>query len=114
MALTFTISGLDKSVMGNKRVHSGTITLSGTNSDDGDAITAAQLALGFLEDLQLATFLDSTSNPENALIGTWNKNSGKIVFHTAHGTPGGTIPLLQVTDGTTLTNYFARFEATGR
>lgn len=114
MAITFAITDLLRDVGGSKRRHAGTITCTGTTTDDGDTIAASALGLSVIDDLQCMPFLDSTSNPENAFIGTFNKNSGKIVFHTAHGTPGGAVPLLQVTDGTSLTGYFARFEAIGR
>lgn len=114
MAVTWTVSDLDKGVQGNKRVNTGTITASGTTSDDGDAAAASLFGMSVLEDLQLSPFLDSTSNPENAFVGTWNKNSGKIVLHTAHGTPGDTVPLIQAAAAATVTGYFARFRAVGR
>lgn len=114
MAVTFAVTDFKRGNTGDSRQNTGLLTLTGTTSDDGDAITAAQLGLSLIEALELETFLDSTSNPENAFIGTYNKASGKIVFHTAHGTPGGAVPLLQVTDGTTLTGYAGRFTAVGR
>lgn len=113
MAVTFAITDLSRDVT-SKRRHSGTITCTGTTTDDGDTITAAALGLSVIDDMKLETFLDSTSNPENAFHGAFNKNSGKIVFYTAHGTPGAAVPSLQITDGTSVSGYFARFEATGR
>jgi hypothetical protein len=114
MALTFAVTDFKRGNTGDSRQHTGLLTLTGTTTDDGDAIAASLLGLSVLDTIELETFLDSTSNPENAFIGTYNKTSGKIVFHTAHGTPGGAVPLLQVTDGTTLTGYAGRFTAVGR
>jgi hypothetical protein len=114
VAATFAITDFKRGSQGDVRQNTGLITVTGTTSDDGDAITAAQVGLSVIDSLQLENFLDSTSNPENSFIGTYNKASGKIVFHTAHGTPGGAVPLLQVTDGTSLTGYAGRFTAVGR
>lgn len=113
MALTFTVSDLVRQNIGSARLHTGTITCSGTNSDDGDAITAAALGLNTIVQLSLEPALDSTSNPENAFLPVWRSAAGKVVFYTAHGTPGGAVPLLQVTDATTLTDYAMRFSAVG-
>lgn len=114
MAVTFAVSDFKRGSDGDTRKTSGLLTLTGTTTDDGDAISPSAVGLGVIDSLELETFLDSTANPENAFIGTWNKTSGKIVLHTAHGTPGGAVPLLQVTDGTSVTGYAGRFTAIGR
>lgn len=114
MAATFAVSDLTREVMGSLRMHVGTITASGTTSDDGDAIAAAALGLSELLQLSLEPALDSLSNPENAFLPAWNPSTDKIVFYTAHGTPGGAVPLLQITDGTSVANYKMRFVAIGR
>ena len=114
MAVTWAVSDLTREVMGSLRLHLGTLTATGTTSDDGDAITAAALGLEIVEDLSLGPALDSTSNPENALLPAWNSVDGKIVLFTAHGTPGPTVPLIQMTAGETVTNYSFRFRAIGR
>jgi hypothetical protein len=114
MAVTFAVTDFRRGNTGDTRQNTGLLTMTGTTSDDGDALSAAAVGLSVIDSLELETFLDSTSNPENAFIGTYNKTSGKIVLHTAHGTPGGAVPLLQVTDGTTVTGYSARFCAVGR
>lgn len=114
MALTFALSNLTRDSLGQQRLHHGTLTLTGTNSDDGDALAAEAIGLAKINQLILTPAIGSTSNPENALLPKWNPSSGKIVFYTAHGTPGGAVPLLQVTDGTTLTGYVLEFIAIGR
>lgn len=113
MAVTFAVSDLSRDVTSVSNVRKGLLTLTGTTSDDGDAIAASAFGLNRLDSLEIETLLDSAANPENAFIATWNKTSGKIVLHTAHGTPGGAVPLLQVTDGTTVTGYSGRFKAEG-
>ena len=63
MALTFAVTQLTRNVIGNQREHSGLITLTGTNTADGDTITAAALGLELLYDLQPSTpAVDSTSS----------------------------------------------------
>lgn len=114
MAATFAVSDLTREVMGSLRMHVGTITASGTTSDDGDAIAASALGLSEVLALSLAPALDDLSNPENALLPAWNPSSEKIVFYTAHGTPGGTVPLLQLDASTSVANYKMRFVAIGR
>lgn len=115
MAITWAVTNLDRNVEGAKRAHYGLLTATGTTSDDGDAVSASSFGLSVLTDLIFeSNFLDSTSNPENAFSGSFNPASGKVVLHTAHGTPGGAVPLLQVTDGTTVTGYSARVKAIGR
>lgn len=114
MAVTFAVTDFRRGQLGDQRANSGLLTATGTTSDDGDAISPTAVGLSVIDQLIVETFLDSTSNPENAFVGTWNKAAGKIVWHTAHGTPGGAVPLLQVTDATSITGYAARFVAIGR
>lgn len=114
MAVTFAVSDLQRDVVGATRSATGLLTLTGTTSDDGDALSPSAIGLQRIDSMDLEPALDSASNPENAFAATWNKTSGKIVLHTAHGTPGGAVPLLQVTDGTTVTGYLIRFTAFGR
>lgn len=114
MAVTFALSDLTRDVSASKRRHMGTLTLTGTTSDDGDTLSPGTIALKYIDELLLEAAIDDTSNPENAFYPRWNKTSGKIVLYTAHGTPGGTVPLLQADAGVTVTNYKVRFEAIGR
>lgn len=114
MAATFAITDLTRSVHGNQRYHTGTITATGTTSDDGDAITPAALGLTVIVDLVLEPFVDNTANPELAFAARWNKASGKIVFYATNAIPGAAVADPQITDGTTVTGYSARFRALGR
>lgn len=113
MAVTFAASNLKKNVMGNKRAHTARLTATGTTSDDGDALSARTLAMANLENVVLQPAIDSTTNPENVFGVRYNPTSGKIVFFTAHGTPGGAVAGIQVTDGTTVTNYVIEATAIG-
>ena len=115
MALTFTISDLERVSAGSKAVVYGTATLSGTTTDNGDSFTAAIVGLSRIEQLEFQPSVDSLTNPENvfglapikASDSTW-----KVVVYTAHGTPGATVPFLVITDGTAVT-FIARFTAWG-
>jgi hypothetical protein len=118
MAVTFTVSNLRKGVAGDRRLFTGTITASGTTTDNGDAITAAAFGLHTLASLNFHPFVDSTSNPENASQaayiptspGPGGSTAGVIVFFggAAAGSPNAAL-----TDGATVTNYAAQFEAWG-
>lgn len=119
MALTFAVTGLVRNVSGNQRQHSGLVTVTGTNTANGDAITAAQLGMELLYDLQPSTpAVDSTSNPAAAyqvrFIPAANQLSGLVTFWGTDATPGAAVADPEVTAGTTLTNYTFRFVAYGR
>jgi len=115
---TFSVSLLRKGVAGDRRLHTGTITASGTTTDNGDAITAAAFGLHTLASLNFHPFVDSTSNPENAATaayiptspGPGGSTAGVIVFFG--GAAAGSAQAA-LTDGATVTNYSAQFEAYG-
>lgn len=117
MALTFTISDRELTSAGSKQVVYGTVTITGTTTDNGDSFTAASVGLDTIDNLMFTPGVDSASNPENvfglapikASDATW-----KVVVFTAHGTPGATVPFLVITDGTTVSSYVTRFTAWGR
>jgi len=118
MAVTFAVTLLKKGVAGDRRLMTGTITATGTTTDNGDAITAALFGLHTIQSLNFHTFNDSTSNPENAsqaaYIGTTpnaaGSTAGVVVFYggAAAGSPNAAL-----TDGSTVTSYAAQFEAWG-
>jgi hypothetical protein len=118
MAVTFAVTLLRKGVAGDRRLHTGTITATGTTTDNGDAITAALFGLHTLQSLNFHPFVDSTSNPENAAaaayIGTSpnaaGSTAGVVVFFG--GAASGSAQA-SLTDGATMTNYAAQFEAYG-
>jgi hypothetical protein len=119
MALTFALSGLRRNVAGDTREHVGLLTLTGTNTADGDTITAASLGLELIYDLQPSTpAVDSTSSPalgyQVRFIPAANQLSGKVTFWGTNAVPGAAVADPEVTAGTTLTNYSFRFRAIGR
>lgn len=118
MAVTFAISNVRKGIAGDVRFFTGTITATGTTTDNGDAITAAQLGLHTLRTLTFTPFNDSTSNPENAAYASYigtspglgGTTAGVIVFYG--GAAAGS-PQAALTDGSTVTGYAAQFLAFG-
>lgn len=119
MALTFAVTGLTRNVIGAEREHRGLITATGTNTPDGDSITAAALGLELLYDLQPSTpAVDSTSSPAAAyqvrFIPAADQLSGKLTFWGTNAAPGAAVADPEVTAGTTLTGYSFRFRALGR
>jgi hypothetical protein len=110
MAVTFTVSSLEKHNAGDRRLHTGTLTASGTTTDNGDAVTPALFGLHTITSLNLHPAVDSTSNPENASGLAYIPSTGKIVFFG--GAAAGS-PWAALTDGATVTNYAAQFEAYG-
>lgn len=118
MALTFAVTELVRNVTGNVRAHYGTITATGTNTADGDSITAAALGLGRIFDLQPSTpAVDSVSSPAAAFqvrfIPASTQLSGKLTFWGTNAAPGAAVADPEVTAGTTLTGNTFRFVAYG-
>src|SRR5687767_12553041 len=110
MALTFAVTNLKRSVAGDKRVHYGTITATGTNTAGGDAVTPAALGLSVVDSLELTPSDNGTLVFEAKYI----KSSGKIKFFGTNATPGAAVGDPEVTAGTTLSTYAMDFVATGR
>lgn len=111
MAVTFAITNFRRNSVGNKRLNTGTITFTGTTTDDGDtAPTAPQLGLKSIERLTFEPALDSTSNPENVAAVRYIPSTAKIAFFG--GAAAGS-PQAALTDGATVTNYACTFEALG-
>lgn len=107
MAVTFTVSSLVRDNVGSARLHTGTLAVSGTTTDDGDAITAAQFGLTSIKNLQLS--MAAVSGNETAFIAHYDKPNAKIIFYTAVTSPDGAKAEVQVTDGTDVsgTAYFS-------
>ena len=117
MAVTFAATqspaGPTREVWGSYHVRPNVLlTATGDTSDNGDEVTAASLGLSQLGGLIIhSAAVDSQSNPENAFAVTQTQTTTngvtvfKVQFNTAHGTPGATVPLLTITDGTTVTGY---------
>lgn len=105
MAVTFAVTNRKAIVTGDQRKVTGTLTATGTTTDNGDAILPSVFGLVLLDSLELEPGLDSVSNPEASLLaryipGTSTAVGGVIVFITADGTPGDALPLTVITDGT--------------
>lgn len=113
MAVTAAVTDLEQFTLGGLRGRTGTLTFTGTTTDNGDALTAQPFGLDVIVDLSLRPALDSASNPENSFLPVWIKSTGKVVFVTAASTSAAT-PLAVITDGTDVSTYFCRFFAVGR
>lgn len=118
MAVTFAVTNVRKNVVGNLRCITGTITATGTTTDNGDALTAAALGLHTIQSLNFHPFYDSASNPENGATVVWIPTSnglggaltGNVVFYG--GAAAGSAQAA-LTDGATVTGYATQFEAYG-
>lgn len=116
MALTFTVSDLERATFGNKFASYATVTTSGTTTDNGDELTAAAVGLSRIEQLIVNPAVDSVTNAENVFgvapakqsDGTW-----KLVVFTAPTTPSATTAFQVITDGTTVSSYVFRVTAIG-
>ncbi len=114
MAVTFAVSDLQKGNAGNKRMHTGLLTCSGTTTDNGDALTAEALGLHIIDSLTFVSAIDSVSNPENAWVLGYIKNgTGALITFHSQATAGATTPLAAITDTTSVANYVIRFIAVG-
>jgi hypothetical protein len=111
MAVTFTASNLLRDVSA-KSIVMGTLTCSGTTTDNGDLLSPSTIGLGEILQLIPSNTLDSTSNPEGSFVVVWNKVDGKISFFS-QAVAGATTPLAAITDGTSITHSF-QFIAFGK
>jgi len=116
MALTFAVTNLKKSVIGDRRLHRATLTTSGTTSDNGDSISASALGLAKIESAQVTQSVDSVSNPENSFVSNFIPVDGGatgLITLCSQATAGATTPLGVITDATTVTNYVIQIDAIG-
>lgn len=116
--LTFAATLLDRQVVGQEFMTHAKITCTGDTVDNGTQLSASTVGLRTLTNVIVhGVAVDSESNPENALaVGVVQPSTGtfNIVFYTAHGSPGATVPLLALQDGTTVTNYVFYVTCFGR
>ena len=118
MAVTFATTINRLGIGGDTRINTGTITATGTTTDNGDALTAAQLGLHTIRTVIFTPFVDSTSNPENAMPASYIATSpgaggslaGVVVFF---GGATAAEPLDAVADATTVTGFAAQYIAFG-
>lgn len=103
MASSVSISVGGKYATGNKFRRHGTGNL-GTYATGGVAITAAQLALSVIDDLQVM--------PAGGYVFEWNKTTGLVLAYEEEAAAAGG-PLLEVGNGTNLAGVTFRFEAVG-
>jgi hypothetical protein len=118
MAVTFAVTNRGHNVVGNQRNVTGTLTATGTTTDNGDAITPAAFGLILLSSLELEPAIDSASNPEAVfgaryIAGANQAVGGVIVFYTADTTPGDAVPLTVITDATSVSTFAFNFSAYG-
>jgi hypothetical protein len=118
MAITYAVSDLSRNVVGSQRLHSALLTITGTNTADGDAITAAAMGLELFFDVDTDEAADSTTSPTavfqtKAIVAT-NKLSALITFWGTNAAPGAAVADPEVTAGTTLTGSSFRIRAWGR
>lgn len=127
MAVTFTVTGpsgsggVSRNVEGNKRVHRGKLTFSGTYTAGGDTLNASQVGLSTIEQLNLSQLNDAAGNPTTlqAVPVRVSDSQWKIAVacnvvgavNTATVAAGKTLAL---TAAETLTNYTLFFEAIGK
>lgn len=121
MAVTFTVSNLERNVEGFKRVHRGTLTFSGTYTAGGDTVNASLVGLSAISQLNLGQLNDAAGNPTTlqAVAVKVSDSQWKIAVacnvvgavNTATVAAGKTLAL---TAGETLTNYKLFFEAIGK
>lgn len=87
MASTVTLTGDWMQSLGNRRATSGTLNLGNPYAADGIAVTAAQVGLGVIEDLQVM--------PCGGYTFEYVKSSGKVKAYRA----GNDVPDVVVTGG---------------
>lgn len=120
MAVVWAVTNLKRDVT-SKRVHTGTLTATGTYTAGGDTITAAALGLSSIERLDLSQLNDANANPVNlqAIPVKVTDASWKIAVacnvvgavNTATVAAGKGTAL---TAAETLTGYTCFFEARGK
>lgn len=104
MPLTVALSGDWMTSLGNKRQTHGTITFDSSYLTGGEAITAAMLGLGLLENLQL-------KQGEDGLVASWDRSAGTIQLFDEAGADG---PLSEVGSTSNQSAVVLDFVAVGR
>lgn len=112
MAATFAVTGLRKNNFGNCKANTGTITITGTPTSNGDAITAAVFGLSNIRRLEFSASIDSTTTPANALLPYYNPVSGKLIAYGVKTTGTDGQPFQQSAGSET--GYTLQFTAIGR
>ena len=96
MAVTYAVSGLVRSVAGDKRAHYATLTAGGggTYTTDGDSVLASALALSALDSVSLealqTTGATATAFQARAVISS-DKKSFLVRLHANNAAPGPTV-----------------------
>lgn len=112
MALSYTVSNLATSSLGNRRGRTGTITFAATStaSDGGDTIAASTFGLSSLDHLALSPITATTTT---GFIAMWTRATGKL--HVLRPTTAATnTGFTQVDAGVDLTGQTFEFFAIGK
>lgn len=104
MPLTVALSGDWMTSLGNKRQTHGTITFDSSYLTGGEAIAAAAVGLGLIENLQL-------KQGEDGLVASWDRTNGTILLYDESGSDGA---LSEVGSGTNQSAVVLDFIAVGR
>lgn len=105
MALTVGLTGDWMVSNGNRRKTYGTIAFDSSYPTGGEPITAANVGLGVLDDLQV--------HPTAGFVFEWNKTTGKILVYVEEAVAAGGA-LLEVADTTNLSTLTGvRFQSLG-
>jgi hypothetical protein len=105
VALTF--SGLQSTVMGNRRVVTGTFTWDSSYADNGEALTPANLGLSSISFIQISPSLKSDGSA--AVDAIYDYTNQKVI--AVWSSTGAVNP--EVTATTDLSTYSSRFLAFG-
>jgi hypothetical protein len=103
------VTSLIKGNAGNNRLNTGLITVTGTPTAAGDAITAAALGLTRIEHLDLEGAYTTAATPATAVLPVYDKANGKIVFFDSGDAAGNPFP----DEADDLSDYVLRFAAFG-
>ena len=103
-----TITYISRTVYGNKRIHTVTLTMDGSStiaSTGYFALTAANLGLGTIEKIDAESGI-------SGLMWTYDYVNSRLYAYTANGSPGATA-LMVIAAGATPPSSYVRITATG-
>lgn len=114
MAVVWAVSNLKRDSAGSVRLHTGTLTATGTYTTAGDDVLATTLGLHTIRSF-VNTEAENATPLVFALRPVVASDQSKVTIQ-AFGTnaaPGAAVADVQVTAGTTLTGYAFDFQAFG-
>jgi len=108
MAATFAVSSLTKGNAGNLRLNTGRITVTGTPTQAGDALSASALGLARITSLVCEGAYTTSATPATGVLPVYDPVNGKLVFFDEQGGAG---PFVDTTAD--LSAYVFQFTAFG-